>query len=142
MTAVDLPPLDRGHPLYRGWWDGLDEDEVRLRHCCGCGRRQWPPRPVCVHCGEAEFVWKPGPSEGIVHTFTRMRRAFHPAFAERVPVVLVVVEVDVGVRLLGELLDADPEISPIGRRVGARFVSRPSVGRLLAWRGCGRAGGE
>lgn len=127
-------PLDREHPLYRGWWEGVHAGELRLRTCLACDTPQWPPRLVCVACGCPEFDWRPGPQEGVVHTITVMRRAFHPAFADRVPLVLAVVDVVQGVRILGELVDGDPDgASPIGRAVHAAFVDRPPVGRLLAW---------
>lgn len=130
MSDALLPDPD--DPLYAPYWEGLTRKEVRIRRCLACGEHQWPPRPMCSSCHEVELDWISVPPTGVVYTFTTVHRAFHPSFAERVPYVVVAVDILPGVRMLGELEGRDIETSPIGMAVCAAFPQQP--GSILRWK--------
>jgi uncharacterized OB-fold protein len=56
-----------------------------------------------------------------VHTVTVTHQAAHPAFASRVPYVVVVVRLDEGPLVIGNVLDAPPSSICIGQPVTVVF---------------------
>jgi uncharacterized OB-fold protein len=78
-----------------------------------------PPDQVCHRCGSTDpnYTFEPVSGHGVIRSWTTVRQAFLPGFADDVPFVLVDVELaEPGeVRLIGRLLDG-PEASP---RLGA-----------------------
>jgi len=54
---------------------------------------------------------------GAVHSFVIPRRAFHPGFKDEVPHVIAIVELDEGVRVLTNIVGADPADVRAGMRV-------------------------
>jgi uncharacterized protein len=58
---------------------------------------------------------------GTVFTYTVARRPTHPAFADRVPYVIAVVELAEGPKLTTNIVDVDPDDVTIGLAVEASF---------------------
>jgi uncharacterized protein len=115
------------------FWAGARRDQLMLPFCSGCDRPRWPLHDICGHCGESECVWREISGQGRVTTFAVVNRAFHPSFADEVPYVLCVIELDAGVRMLGRVANretADADL--IGAAVEARFVDVESA-RLVYW---------
>jgi uncharacterized OB-fold protein len=74
---------------------------------------------------------------GTVHSFVVHR---HPPLPGReVPVVLALVDLDEGVRMVGELLEVSPSDARIGVPVEVTFVRVDDDLTLPAWRPAGRA---
>jgi uncharacterized OB-fold protein len=80
--------------------------------------------------------------KGRIFSFTITHRAFHPAWAERLPYALVTVELDEGVRMVSDLPDDQLDDVEIGRPVEVffddlgeitlprfRLVADPELGR-------------
>jgi uncharacterized OB-fold protein len=59
-----------------------------------------------------------------VYSFVVFHRAYHPAFADEVPYVVGVVELDEGPRLLSNLVEVDPHQVHHGMRVFVKFDDR------------------
>lgn len=95
------------------FWDGLAEDGFRLPECTDCGRIAFPPGPICVDCGSDDLVWTEIEPNGTLHSFTRQHRTA-PAFES--PIVMGIVDLDVGARLLAPI-DAEYGALSIGARV-------------------------
>ena len=88
---------------------------VSLPRCGACGRFFWYPRARCPHCGSDSVEMVDHPGTGLIYSFTIDRRT---ALGE--PRVLVMVELDppAGVRISGEVPDADdPDAIQIGAPV-------------------------
>jgi uncharacterized OB-fold protein len=64
-------------------------------------------------------VWDAVPGNGVVHTYTITRRAFHWALSDFLPYVVAVIDLDDsdGVRLIGNVVKVDPEQVRIGMAV-------------------------
>lgn len=107
-------------PVNEPFWAGVDAGELRLQHCPDCGLVNFPPRVRCPDCF-AEMTWEPASGEGTVYTFGVVHRPNQPAaFAERLPIVLAVVELAEGPRLVSNVL-ADPDDVRIGADVQVVF---------------------
>ena len=93
---VEAPPEFAGH------LDGLRHGTFVVPFCRGCDAAQWPPRTLCGRCADSDFDQRALPElRGEVATWTIVRRAFHPWFAERVPYGVAVVDTTAGLRLTG-----------------------------------------
>jgi len=84
----------------------LARDELRLQRCAACGTWRHPPRHRCAHCGSLDAAWEPATGRGRVFSWTVTHRAVDPAFVP--PYAIVIVELDEGPRLVGNLRGIEP----------------------------------
>jgi len=95
--------------------------------CKKCGALNFPPRKICIKCGKpAEFEEVKLSGRGKVYSYTIIERGstvFEHAEEARVggafPVALV--ELEEGVRVLGQLTDCDPSEVKLGMEVEMVF---------------------
>lgn len=87
------------------FWDGCRRGELRIPRCRSCGQWIWQPRPLCWRCQTPEPEWRCVSGAGRVASWTVIRPPTLPAYAELAPFVVLLVELDEGVRLLGYLVD-------------------------------------
>jgi uncharacterized OB-fold protein len=130
MTTLDLSrkPLPEPTSVSRPFWDGLRERRIRLQRCDACGRLQFYPRPSCHWCGAADLTWTDVDGRGTIYSFTVIHRAPYAAFADDVPYVYAVVELDPDVRVVTNIVtESDPEDLRIGDPVVARFDDEGDV---------------
>lgn len=102
MTEMPLPTVT---PLTEPYWTGLAEGQLRHQSCRQCGNTWLPAREECPRCLAADWEWKPSSGRGRLISWVVYHQAFHPAFADRVPYNVAVVELDEGPRLVTNLLD-------------------------------------
>ncbi len=116
-------PRPRPEPttISRPFWEATGRGEFMIQHCARCDRNIFYPRINCPGCGGLELEWRPTSGRGSVYTFTVARRATHPAFADRVPYVIAVVELDEGPRVTTNLVDCDVDAVAIGMPVEVVF---------------------
>lgn len=135
MSGAD-PDLSAGFPVpvpdadTQPFWDGCRRGELLVQRCAACARWLWQPRPLCSFCQTPDPVWTRVSGEGNVASWTVMRPPVLPAYADKVPFVILLVELDEGVRLLGYLVDdsgallrsdGTAERLCMGMRVALRF---------------------
>jgi hypothetical protein len=96
---------------------------IVVQACRRCGARQHPPEDVCFACQASEFEWVRSRGEGRVYSCVVVEHAIPPRLAERVPYAVALVELDdvPGVRVVGNVVNADPHSLRIGQRVRAVF---------------------
>lgn len=97
------------------FWQGTAARELRIQSCAGCGALRHPPGPMCPSCGgDPTYVTASG--LGTVYSYVVHH---HPPVPGRdVPFVVVLVELDEGVRMVGPFSGAAVEI---GQRVKVAF---------------------
>ena len=107
------------------FWDACARGELLIQHCVACGKWLWQPRPVCSTCQTPDPVWTKVSGEGRVASWMVLRPPTLPAYAEMVPCVVMLVELDEGVRLLGYLVgDAGGVLKTDGQAEGLRMGAR------------------
>ena len=130
--------IEKPRPLATGatkpFWDGLGRDEVIVPRCDDCGSWVWYPRRRCPGCLSDRLTWTVLSGRGTVHTFTVARQATHPAFAEELPQLLAVVELEEGIRLTTTLVDIDPDAVEVGMAVEPAFDHGADGVTLLRFR--------
>jgi uncharacterized OB-fold protein len=92
-----------------------------LQHCTACGHDQLYPRVICTKCFARDLVWQPASGRGAVYSVTVVRRAPSPAYAEDVPYVIALIDLDEGPRIMANVLGCPPEDVSIGQRVRIDF---------------------
>jgi uncharacterized OB-fold protein len=124
MTTTDHNPLTRPVPIpYRGtqqYWAEAANGRLALQRC-STGHVQFYPRAHCRRCGSTELEWFPGSGRGTVHTFSIVHRAAHEGFADRLPYVFAIVELEEGVRVTANVVGCDPYGVSVGIPVEVSF---------------------
>ena len=132
MTTAASVTL-RGDPDSAGFWAAVDAGALALCRCAEC--RSWlqPPLERCRHCGAAT-AFEPATGRGVVYSYIVVRHKGITPFADDVPYVVVLVELDEGVRLPGRLLDGPDSGVQIGQAVNVEIVDSPSGEQNVAFR--------
>jgi hypothetical protein len=114
------------------FWDGTAAGELRIQRCGGCGALRHPPGPMCPACGAARPGYVVAAGTGEVYSYVVQHHP--PVPGKQLPIVVALVALPEGVRMVGELLGADPERVRIGLPVRAEFVWIDDTLTLPAWR--------
>ncbi len=114
-------PLPQPTELTQPYWSAANENRLVMQCCDACGRWQCYPRPFCVHCESDRIRWKDVSGRGTIYTFTINYRAPNPFMKARLPYVVAVVELDEGVRMMANIVNADLADVAIGKRVRVAF---------------------
>jgi len=77
---------------------------LHLQRCDECGTWRHPPRVRCAACGSDASSWQPCTGRGRVFTWTVTHQAVDPAFSGHLPYAVVVVELEEGPRVVGNLV--------------------------------------
>lgn len=101
MSELPLPTVT---PLTEPYWTGLAEGELRHQRCGACSHVWLPAREECPCCLSDEVGWEASSGRGRLISWVVYHQASHPAFAERVPYNVAVVELDEGARLMTNVL--------------------------------------
>ena len=120
----------------RPFWEACRRQELRMQRCSDCSRFRFTPRPMCPACQSMECEWIPVSGRGTVYSRVVCHPPVLPAFAERAPyaVVLVELEEDSRLRMLGNVLGCAPEDVHIGMPVEVTFERLTDDVTLPQWR--------
>jgi uncharacterized OB-fold protein len=103
--------------------EGLAAGEVRIQRCV-CGHVQHPARALCLRCLRRSPAWEVIEAVGTLYALTSRP----PRGGDDEPHVVGLVDLDVGVRMLGRLVPVGGAASSIGDRVrGAASPETSSV---------------
>lgn len=88
------------------FWNGLRQNKLLIQRCAGCGQLRHPPRPMCPHCRSLQWEAIPSSGRGAVYSYVVPHEPKFPFF--EYPYVVVLVELQEGVRLVSNLTGIDP----------------------------------
>ena len=116
-STLKVDERDRGMPdaVSRPYWDGLRNGELKLQRCIECGKPQFYPRALCMHCA-GDVEWFTASGRGTVYSFSIVRFGFVEPFKSLAPYVLAIVELDEGPRMLTNIAGSPPEQVTIGAK--------------------------
>ncbi|MWA06163.1 hypothetical protein F8568_038605 [Actinomadura sp. LD22] len=101
------------------FWDGVDAGELRIQRCAGCGTLRHPPGPMCPKCRSLDRDHVVASGRGEVHSYVVHH---HPPVPGRTaPYAVAVVELEEGVRIVGNVNGCPPEDVRIGMPVRLEF---------------------
>ena len=117
---MSRPAPDVG-PEAAAFWAAAREHRLVVQHCPRCDRLQHFPRAFCTACVADDLDVVEVSGLGTVYAATVVRRPPGPAFADLVPYVYALVDLDEGVRMATGVVGCDPDAVRIGQRVRAVF---------------------
>jgi len=109
-------------PDTRPFWDGCKEGKLLLQRCLSCRSLRYPPRPMCPQCNSLESEWVPASGRGTLFSFTVTHQALNPSLNDKLPHVIILVELAEGMRMTSNLLDCPPEDVRIGMPLEVVFA--------------------
>ena len=121
-THIDLPEPSPEMSEHRA---ALADGRLAFQRCSPCGHAWLPPRDACPRCLSPEHRWEDASGTARIISWVIYHRAFHPAFADRVPYNVVVVELAEGPRLISNVIGGEPADPAAGLAIEAplRFVA-------------------
>jgi uncharacterized protein len=111
------PPINRDNAFF---WDGVDAGELRIQRCTQCGALRHPPRPMCGSCQSTEFDVVVSSGRGTIYSYAVHHHPPLPGID--LPLVVILVELEEGVRIVSSLDGATPEAVAIGLPVEVVFT--------------------
>ena len=126
---TDTRPLPLPDEISGFFWDGAREGRLLVQRCGACSKLQYPPDVVCVHCQSLDLAPAEVSGRGQVWSYTVVDRVFHAGFADSVPYVVALIELDdqPGLRLLTNVVDASPGQLRVGLPVEVVFEDRGEI---------------
>jgi uncharacterized OB-fold protein len=86
------------------FWDAIAEGRLVFQRCSACGVVRHPPAPMCGECHSVE--WDTQESAGRGHVYTWIV-SHHPTKPDAEARIVVLVELDEGIRFVSNLLGVD-----------------------------------
>jgi len=126
---VIRPMMNRDSQFF---WDGTAAEELRVQQCNSCGELRFPPGPACPSCGALDRGHVVTQGTGTVFSYVVHRHP--PVPGKELPIVIALIDLDEGVRMVGEVVDvADDEIE-IGMPLRVGFNRVDDELTLPVWR--------
>jgi len=85
------------------FWEGTTVGELRIQKCNACGVLRQPPGPFCPSCHSTDRGYVVSPGRGTVYSWLVHHAPQVPG--KQLPLRLALVELDEGVRMVGEVRD-------------------------------------
>ena len=104
-TAQDIERRTGGEEWLPYWAAGRQR-ELRFQRCLACKAWRFPPQPMCGSCHSLEYEWALASGKAQLLSWVVVHPPVLPAWKERTPYVVVLVESEEGCRTMGNLLGA------------------------------------
>ena len=104
-------PVPQPSPETQRFWEGCKRHELWLPYCQACKKHYFYPRDFCPSCFGWDVEWRRASGRGKLYTYAIQYRPQGPGFADDVPYVTAIVELEEGPRMMTNLVEveADPE---------------------------------
>ena len=99
------------------FWEGLKAERLLIQQCERCSHWVFYPRRHCPACFTHALAWREVSGGATLYSFTVTRIATLPDFADEMPQILAVVELDQGVRINTNLVGLDEAEVKVGMRL-------------------------
>lgn len=123
-------PDDQSEPF----WEGCARHELLIQRCGSCGRFRFPPQPMCPECRSFESTFEPAGGRGRIWSWVIAHPPVLPSFADRTPFSVAVIELDEGVRMIGNIVECANEDISEGMPVQVTFEDIEDGVALPQWR--------
>ncbi len=85
------------------FWDGCREHRLTFQKCGECGHVRWPPSIICPRCHSQNMLWISSSGRGTIYSYVVYHQTYHPAFKDKLPYVVAIVEMEEGPHLLSNI---------------------------------------
>jgi uncharacterized OB-fold protein/acyl dehydratase len=114
------------------FWEGTRAGELRIQRCTACNTLRHPPTPGCADCGSLDSDYLVSAGRGRIYSWVVHHHPPVPPL--ETPFIVALVELEEGTRVVGNLLDIDPEDVRIDFPVEVCFVAVDDDLVLPQWR--------
>lgn len=116
-------PLPVPQPESDYYWESAANGKLVIQRCKDCGDAQFYPRVFCTVCSSRAVDWIQSSGKGTLFTFAIVHQPPHPGFADDVPYITAIVELEEGVKMPSQVIgiDPDPEKLSIGMALEVVF---------------------
>jgi len=128
-VSVIRPVMNRDTEFF---WHGTAVGELRIQSCNACAAVRFPPGPACPSCGALDRGYVVASGRGTVFSYAIHRHP--PVPGKELPILLPLVELDEGVRMVGELVDVPEDELRIGLVVQVDYRRIDEELTLPIWR--------
>ncbi|MCH2171924.1 OB-fold domain-containing protein [Myxococcota bacterium] len=118
IPSKPIPLIDEDNEAF---WASCRRHAMELQRCSECDYWRYYPSPVCHRCSSFEFEWTPVSGLGTVYTYSVVYRPPSAAFAEEVPYVYAVVELEEGPMMPTNIVGIEPSEVTIGLSVQVTY---------------------
>jgi hypothetical protein len=116
MPATPAPD-ERSAPFF----EAAERGVLALQRCEACATYLSPVRGRCTSCGDTRIAWVDSSGRGRIWSHGRLRRSYLPEHEGRLPLELVLVELDERVRFASRLATGEDGNVRVGDRVAVVF---------------------
>ncbi|MEM9175428.1 MAG: OB-fold domain-containing protein [Myxococcota bacterium] len=106
------------------FWDGVARKRFLLQRCSACGALRQPPAPMCAACNALEWETLEASGRGTVYSWLASQ---HPTEPEAAPRIIVLLELEEGVRFVSNLVDCPLAEVHFGLPVELTWIEFPSL---------------
>ncbi len=128
-------------PVIQTWskafWEGTKKRKLLIQECQDCKAKIFYPRRACPECWSSNLGWTESKGKGKVYAFTVTMSDVEPRFAGDLPYVLALIELDEGIRMMGNIIGEDPKDFRIGMNVEVVFEDVTPEITLPKWKPAG-----
>lgn len=136
MAAYNKP-LPTLQPWSEPFWHGTKQHKLLIQECNECGSKIFYPRKACPECWSRELGWVEASGRGKVFALTVTLAGVEEKFSADLPYVLAMIDLDEGIRMMGNVVDCDPTAVEIAMDVEVVFDDVTDEITLPKWRPLG-----
>jgi uncharacterized OB-fold protein len=116
---------DRPYPLpnpdMRPYWEAAGRGELLYQVCNACKEIVFHPRVICPYCLSDNLRYEKSAGKGKVYSFSVQYRAPTPAWDDKLPYALGIIEMDEGYFMFSEIVTSNLDGIKIGLPVEVFF---------------------
>jgi len=115
--ALTIDDQDKENREFFSW---CAAGEFRLQRGKKSGLLRYPPTTACPWTTDRDYDWVPVEGKGTVHSYVEVHHPIQPAFRDKVPYMILLVDLDIqngepseheAIRVAGNLLSPDGEFA-------------------------------
>jgi uncharacterized OB-fold protein len=127
-------PLPEIQPWSKAFWEGTKQHKLLIQECKDCGVKIFYPRKFCPECWSANLTWAEASGKGKVFSYSVTTAGVEERFADDLPFVLALVDLEEGVRMMTNIVNCKLEEVKIGMDVKVVFEDVTDDITLPKWK--------
>ena len=121
MNQAPSPPVPTPDEASAPYFEGAAAGRLMLMRCVACGAHRYPSRDRCDVCWSTETEWVEASGRAALHSWVIFHQVYHPAFKERVPYNVAMVELEEGPRISTNIVGCENDALRAGMPLQVTF---------------------